>query len=304
MRVCLYILFLFFFIGPEAFSQYTDLINTNRPGLSQGAFSVGRDVYQAEIGFGYGKEKHNLLETKTTGIFTEYALRMGMISEELEFSFTGAFQHHDIEDRYTSSSYTLRNFSSNTLGAKYLLYDPNIKRELDGPNLYSWRKNNRFQLEDLIPAVSVYAGLNIDAADNPFIYEQDFTISPKFMVITQNNWIGGWVFVTNLIADRISTKYPSYEYILTLTRSMHRSGTSFFIENHGIFSNFYADQIVRLGVAQLINKNLQIDASLQVNLKDTPSKTYGRLGFSYRLDRHKKDDFLEKKKSLFGQKYK
>lgn len=303
MRVCLHILFLFFFIAPQAFSQYTDLINTNRPGLSQGAFSVGRNVYQLELGLGYGKEKQNLLETKTTGKFTEYAIRIGMISEELELSFSGAFQHHDIKDRNFGHSYTWSNFSSNTLGAKYLLYDPNIKRVLEGPNLYSWRKNNRFQLEDLIPAISIYAGANFDTANNPFIYEQDFTISPKFMVITQNNWIGGWVFVTNLIADRISTKYPSYEYILTLTRSTQRSGTSFFIENHGIFSNFYADQIVRLGVAQLINQNLQIDASLQVNFKDTPSKTYGRLGFSYRLDRHKKDDILEEKRSLFGQKY-
>lgn len=301
MKLSLRISFLFFLLllGPQAFSQYTDLINTNRPGQSQGAFSVGRDVYQLELGVGYGKEKHNLLETKTTGMFAEYALRIGVITEELEFNLTGSFQYHDIEYYNLNYSEKLSNFRSNTLGAKYLIYDPYIKKVLEGPNLYSWRKNNRFQLEDLIPAIGVYAGVNFDAADNPFIYENEFTLSPKFMIITQNNWIGGWVFVTNLIADRISTEFPSYEYILTLTRTM-RTGTSMFVENHGIFSDFYADQILRVGIAQLLNANLHIDASVQVNFKDTPTKTYGRIGFAYRLDRHSEDDYLEEKKSLFG----
>ncbi|HLS12855.1 MAG TPA: transporter [Flavobacteriaceae bacterium] len=300
MRLSIRIIFLFLFlIGPQAFSQYTDLINTNRPGLSQGAFSVGRDVYQLELGFGYGKEKHNLLETKTTGMFAEYALRVGLITEELEFNLTGSFLNHDIEYYNLGYSHELSNFKSNTLGVKYLIYDPYIKRVLEGPNLYSWRKNNRFQLEDLIPAISFYAGANFDTADNPFIYEDKFTVSPKLMIITQNNWIGGWVFVTNLIADRMTTEFPSYEYILTLTRTM-RTGTSVFIENHGIFSDFYADQILRFGVAQLINPNLHIDASLQVNFKDTPTKTYGRIGLAYRLDRHSEDDYIEEKKSLFG----
>lgn len=303
MRLSTRIIFLFLsLIGQQAFSQYTDLINTNRPGLSQGAFSVGRNVYQLELGFGYGKEKHNLLDTKTTGMFTEYALRVGVLFEELEFSLTGAFQQHDIEYMALGYSEKLRNFSSNTIGAKYLIYDPYIKRELEGPNLYSWRKNNRFQLEDLIPAISVYGGINLDAADNPFIYEDERTLSPKFMIITQNNWIGGWVFVTNFIIDRISTEDPNLQYILTLTRTM-RTGTSMFVENHGIYGDFYADQIFRLGVAQLINPNLHIDASVQVNFKDTPTKTYGRIGLAYRLDRHSEDDFLEEK-GPFGRKNK
>ena len=32
-------------------SQYTETINSNRPGLSQGAFSVGKDVLQFELGY-------------------------------------------------------------------------------------------------------------------------------------------------------------------------------------------------------------------------------------------------------------
>lgn len=298
------ILFIFLLcITSQAFPQYTDLINPNRPGQSQGAFSVGTNVYQLELGLGYGKEKHNLLKTNTTGILTEYAFRIGFLYEELEFNVTGAFQQHDITYSNLGYSEKIRNFSNNTLGFKYLLHDPNIKRELKGPNLYSWKKNNRFQTEDLIPAISLYAGLNIDTADNPFIYEDKLTLSPKFMLITQNNWIGGWVFVTNFIVDRISTDFPSYEYILTLTHTL-RSGTSMFVENHGIFSDYYSDQLLRLGVAQLINANLHIDASLQVNFKDTPTKTYARIGIAYRLDRHREDEFIEEKRGLLGRQIK
>lgn len=304
MKLSYRILFVFFlFLGPQVFAQYTDLINTNRPGNSQGAYSVGPGVYQLEMGFGYGKEKHNLLNTQTTGLFTEYTVRIGVISEELEFSLTGGFQQHDIKYMDLGYSDKVRDFTSNTVGAKYLLYDPNIERIKKGPSLYSWRKNNRFQLEDLIPAVALYAGVNIDTGENPFIYENDFTLSPKFVLATQNNWIGGWVFVTNFVVDRISTDYPSYQYLLTLTKTM-RSGTSMFVENHGIFGDFYSDQLIRLGVAQLINMNLHIDASVQVNFKDTPTKTYAKIGFAYRLDRHNDDEYVEEKKSLFGRKMK
>ncbi len=304
MKLDYRILYLFFFcVAPQAFSQYTDLINTNRPGQSQGAYSVGKNVYQFELGLGYGKESHKLLDTKTTGMLAEYAIRLGVGLEELEFNITGAFQQHDVTYNSLGYSEKYSNFSSNTIGAKYLLYDPNIKRELKGPNLYSWRKNNRFQLEDLIPAVSLYAGVNIDSKDNPFIYEDQLTISPKFMVATQNNWIGGWVFVTNFIVDRISTDYPSYQYILTLTHTL-RTGTSIFVENHGIFSDFYSDQLLRFGLAHLINPNLHIDASLQVNFKDTPTKTYGRIGIAYRIDRHDDDEYIEEKQGLFGRQMK
>lgn len=121
------------------------------------------------------------------------------------------------------------------------------------------------------------------------------------MLSTQNNWLNGWVFVTNFIVDRISTEYPSYEYLLTLTKSM-RSGTSVFVENHGIFGDYYSDQLLNFGFAQLINANLQIDLSGQVNFKDTPSKAFARIGVSYRLDRHSDNDYIEEKGALFGNK--
>ncbi len=275
-------------------AQYTEMINTNRPGGSQGAFSVGTNVLQVETGFSYGKEKHELLKTETNGFNIDYSVRYGFWKERLEVSLMGEFQSNSVTDNRSAVAreYSLSNFKSNTLGAKYLIYDPYQKRELKGPNLYSWKANNKTQWADLIPAISIYAGANFDFADNPFTPEAEGKISPKFVLSTQNNFIGGWVFVTNIIVDRVTTDFPTYGYILTLTHATNRY-FSVFLENQGLKSDFYSDQLVRGGAAALINQNLQVDLSLTYSFKDTPSKFYGRAGLAYRFDMHNKDEYLE-----------
>lgn len=275
-------------------AQYTEVINTNRPGGSDGAFSVGKNVYQIETGVSFGKEEHELLRTETSGLGFDYVLRLGLFLEQLELNISGEFKRDNIT--YTAYNpeieQTIANFKHNTVGFKYLVYDPHIKRDLKGPNLYSWRANNKFQWSDLIPAIAVYAGANLDLDDeNPFLPPNNPTISPKFMVATQNNW-GSWVFVTNLIGDRVTSDYPTYSYILTLTHALNRR-YSIFVENQGIKSDFYADQLVRGGAAGLINKNFQVDLSVTYSFKDTPSILYGRVGAAYRFDFHKDSKFLE-----------
>lgn len=277
-------------------AQYTDMINTNRPGVSQGAFSVGKKVLQLETGLSYGKEKHNLLSTDANVWAWDYSVRYGFFKEELEVSLIGSWQSNDIIDTRgaTTLEITQRNFRSNTLGAKYLIYDPYRKMEMKGPNLYSWKKNNRFQWADLIPAVSVYAGANFDFSDNPFTPEPESTISPKFILATQNNFVGGFVFVTNIIVDRVTTDFPSYGYIVTLTHATN-DYFSIFVENQGFKSDFYSDQILRGGAAALINSDFHVDLSAAINFKDTPSLWSVRAGVAYRIDMHASDEYIEEK---------
>lgn len=286
-------LFLLPFFGN---AQYTEMINTNRPGVSQGAFGVGINVLQFESGISYGKEKHSLLNTEATTIGWDYSARYGFWREELEVSIIGSFQSNSVTNNTTNTPIESKfsNFRSNTIGAKYLVYDPYRKMELEGPNLYSYHANNRFQWKDLIPAISIYAGANFDFADNPFTPEAESMISPKVVLSTQNNWIGGFVFVTNIIADRIGTDFPTYGYIVTLTHATNRY-FSVFLENQGFKSDFYADQILRGGAAALITNNLHVDASVALNFKDTPSIFQGRIGIAYRFDMHDKDEFIEEK---------
>ena len=50
--------FLFFVTALCANAQYTETINTNNPGRSQGAFSVGTGVVQLESSLFYRAEEH------------------------------------------------------------------------------------------------------------------------------------------------------------------------------------------------------------------------------------------------------
>lgn len=285
-----YLALLFGLLGfTQAFSQYTEMLNANRPGVSQGAFAVGRNVLQFETGFSYGKEEHVLRNSETTGMGIDYAIRYGFYREQLEISLIGEYQSLDVS--YPRYNEKLANFSSNTLGIKYLIYDPYIDEYKEKKNLYSWRANRKFRLKELIPAISFYFGLNVDFPDNPLTQKDGGTVSPKFMLSTQNNWLGGFVFVTNFYADWGTTSLPTYGYILTLTHATHRY-FSLFVENQGFSNDYYSDQFLRGGVAILIHPDFQIDISGATNFKDTPSKLYGRLGLAYRFDMHDTDEYI------------
>ena len=107
-------------------AQYTETINSNRPGQSQGAFAPGTGVLQAEIGTTLGRESHNLRFTETDNIGVDFALRYGAIKEQLEFIVDGNFLYEDITPTAGNAEpYTQSGFPIITAGAKYLVYDAN-----------------------------------------------------------------------------------------------------------------------------------------------------------------------------------
>ena len=154
------------------------------------------------------------------------------------------------------------------------------------PNLYSYHANRKFKWKSLIPAVSVYAGINIDQQGNPYTAPDVDGISPKVMIATQNNFAGGWVLVMNFIKDRIGSDYYDFEYIVTLTHSFDPQWVVFG-ETQGIKGNFYSDNLIRFGGAYLWTPNFQLDTAVTFNTKDTPSVFSVNFGASYRLDFHK-----------------
>ncbi|TDP01419.1 transporter [Flavobacterium sp. 245] len=281
-----------FFVPHFFFGQYTDVINSNRPGETMSAYAVGKTVIQAELGI-YGiKEKHDLLDYDASGFGTDFTLRYGAFLEQLEFVLDVQYQMENFDTPYTS--YKKNDFRQTVLGAKYLIYDPykNYKRE---NNIYSYKANHAFNWHELIPAVSIFAGANFVAADNPYYFSAQSAISPKVALVTQNLFGGGkWVFVTNIIADYIGTDYPSYGYILTLTHGFNEKWSGF-IENQGYKSDFYSDAIVRGGAAYLLSTNMQVDASISTNFKNTPSVLYGGIGVSWRYDGWYKEKLTEVK---------
>lgn len=282
------VLTLFVLVSTQIYSQYTDVINSNRPGVSRSAFSVGTNVAQFEVGPYFINEKRSpVLQTETSGFGVDFAARYGLLFEQLELNIEGTYQN-DTKTYFSTVPFdeTRSNFKDLTVGAKYLLYDPYKNSENDKPNLYSWKANHRFKWSSLIPAVAIYAGANFDTKNNPYTDGGIEGFSPKVMIATQNNFAGGWVFVINLIKDRIGTDQSDFQYILTLTHSFNPKWVVFG-ETQGIKSDFYADNLFRFGGAYLWGKDFQLDTAVTLNTKDTPSVFSVNFGASYRLDFHK-----------------
>jgi hypothetical protein len=275
------------FILPNLnYSQHTDQINSNRPGETMSAFSVGKSVIQVESGI-YGiQEHHSILNYDGNGFGIDMTLRWGLFLEKLELIADFQYQYEQVTSPLSSVDKSA--FKQTVIGAKYLIYDPfkNYEKKI---NVYSWKANHSFNWHQLIPAVSVFAGANVTLANNPYYFSPDAAISPKIMAIAQNHLgDGSWVFVTNIIADYIGTDYPSYGYGITLTKGFNRRWSGF-LENQGYMSDFYSDSIVRGGAAFLIHDDMQIDASISTSLKNTPSILYGGIGFSWRYDANYKE---------------
>lgn len=293
--------FLFLLSTTIHYGQYTDVINSNQPGKSMGAFAVGQTVFQAELGlYGYS-ESHSLQGYDANGFGTDLSLRYGAFLEQLEFILELQYQlewyQAPLVDKSTAG------LSQTILGAKYLIYDPLKKHDKTKPNLYSWKANHKFSWKQFIPAVGVYGGLNFNLADNNFErpgYPDEPTVSPKFMAITQNQF-GRYVLVMNFIVDKIGSERQSLDYVITLTRGFSPRWSGF-IENDGFNSDFYADLYFRGGAAYLLKKNIQIDASVGSNFKDTPSIFGGGIGLSWRFDENYKETMLripsDKKKEV------
>ena len=275
-----------FLIPMWHYGQHTDQINSNRPGETMSAFAVGKSVFQMETGI-YGiKEKHELLNYENKGLGLDVMLRWGLFFEQLELIADLQYQNQQHLENFVMDQQS--GLKKTVFGAKYLIFDP-FKNYEKKDNLYSWKANRAFDWHQLIPAVSVFAGANLTMSNNPYYFSPKGEISPKVMLITQNHLGDGkWVFVTNIIGDYIGTDFPSYGYVLTLTRGFNDKWSGF-IENQGFKSDFYSDAIIRGGAAFLLNKDMQIDASISNSLKNTPSMLYGGIGFSWRYDANYKE---------------
>lgn len=276
--------------------QFTDEINSNRPGKSMMAFAVGKSIFQTEMGVNYVSENHNLLNYKTKGFISELAIRYGAFKEELEFIAEIQYQ----KDSYTSTFLDQKRsgFKQLTLGAKYLLYDP-FKNDNKKVNIYSWKKTHRFRMRDLLPVLSVYAGANFNVGETPFNYApstiEEPSISPKITAIAQNHFGRRWVLVTNMSFDKLGTEFESINYIFTLTRGFNEKWSGF-VENQGYMGDYYSDGIFRVGAAFLFDPHMQLDASVGKNIKDTPSLLNVGIGFSWRFADQYENVIIEKEK--------
>lgn len=278
-----YLYFLLCCVFHKGLAQYTDVINSNRPGESMGAYSIGKSLFQLETGTYIVHENHRLFDILTDGYGFNANFRWGLFKEKLEFNLDLQYQ----KDEYiTPELYQKRSALRKTIvGAKYLLYDPykNYEEEL---NIRSWKQNKQFKWHQLIPAISIYAGANLNF-ENPFTFKKDPIVSPKIVLLLQNQLMNGYVVTTNIIADKFTSIYPSYGYIITVSKGL-TDKISVFAENQGYKSDFYSDAIARFGGAFLLTNSVQLDAAFTFNAKSTPLVLYGSAGISWRFDENYK----------------
>lgn len=277
-------------------AQYTPIINSNRPGESMTAFAVGRHMLQVETGV-YGLlEEHSKLRTNNNGIGAELNLRYGNFDDRLEF----VLQTNTIYDAFNSPLVQEKRFGikAANLGAKFLVFDP-FKNKKDDWNMYSWKANKKFKWKQFIPAVAVYAGANFNYETNRFypIVVDENIVTPRAMLITQNQFGTSTVFVTNWFWDKFGSPYENKGFIATLTNSFGKK-YMIMLEVKAIQGDYYSDQILTAGFAYLLKDNIQLDLNISKNFKDTPDLLYGGVGMSYRFDLGR-DEKLGKQKGGF-----
>jgi len=296
--------------------QYTEQINSNRPGYSIGAYSVGKGVVQIETGFESRNYKHNGYNQSTIkGTVGFLSLRWGFLFERLELTYDASYMFDKFTNKIPNNPIELKRsgFLQNFLGVKYLIYDP-FKKEKE-INVYSWKANNGFKLKDLIPAVSLTVGANFDPFSEetpyphgdlfgtlyrPVFYQTLYYVAPSptpltmmGTIATQSHFLGTWVFVTNFSLKRYLSKFIEKTYIITLTHAFNPLW-SVYVENQGVFSERHSDNIIRAGAAYLVGRNLQVEGTIGTNTRTDPSFFSINAGASYRLDFHK--DYKDPKK--------
>ena len=296
--------------------QYTEQINSNRPGYSIGAYSVGKGVVQIETGFESRNYKHNGYNQSTiNGTVGFLSLRWGFLFERLELTYDASYMFDKFTNKIPNNPIEVKRsgFLQNFLGVKYLIYDP-FKKEKE-INVYSWKANNGFKLKDLIPAVSLTVGANFDPFSEetpyphgdlfgtlyrPVFYQTLYYVAPSptpltmmGTIATQSHFLGTWVFVTNFSLKRYLSKFIEKTYIITLTHAFNPLW-SVYVENQGVFSERHSDNIIRAGAAYLVGRNLQVEGTIGTNTRTDPSFFSINAGASYRLDFHK--DYKDPKK--------
>ena len=122
----------FVLIWTLASSQYTPIINSNRPGLTQGAFAVAPGVYQLEFGTSYRQDQFvSLAQAKSQGAGFTLDLRTGLILQNLELIYRVDYHNDQLAFNTVSErvSYNRKGTKRNTVGFKLLLFDPfrNVK---------------------------------------------------------------------------------------------------------------------------------------------------------------------------------
>ena len=298
-------LFLLILCSYTAFAQYTDVINSSRPGFAETPYAIGTGVTQLEAGYQYGSSdifsQNSILKSN---LFSQI-LRLGVISEKLEFNLQFT---QDINKLISKSTNDYGSSIGGTFGGgvKYLILDAKVKNR--DHEIRSWKKRTGFHWSMVVPSIAINAsasaGMNPRFTENANITIEDplsildiskikASLNPsgnfKLGVLLQNHIKDSWVIASNFSYERRFfndfNDTNIYNIIVAGTFSPNKDW-SFFAESKNTFNIYQNNFDLRSGAVYLINKNLQVDASINGNIGTNFNSSGVSVGFSWRLDEH------------------
>ena len=297
-----YVVFLML-LSQSNFAQYTNVINSNRPGFSESPYSVGSRVYQLETSFFLRETKKYPIFSRPKSQGIDFLFRTSFFNEKLELNLNFAMQKEQVSfQNIFNSNYFKTGFSKFIIGAKYLIYEQKFTDK--SKEIRSWVARNKFDYKRLIPSVAAYAGINTGIPDDIF---KSSNFSPKVGILLQNDLNYNFNIITNIFYNHIGAELPELSYIITATYSFNERWSTF-IENQTILDKYKYQSSIGTGFAFLYNRNIQLNSSLRLLADSNSSGYYASFGASYRFDRHvdkvlnsdKKNKSLEKKKSFIN----
>ena len=113
-------------------AQYTNVINSNRPGFSESPYSVGTNIYQIETGFFYNSSKIVRTFTIPKSFGYNIVFRTSFFNERLEFNTNLTLQKDKVAFKNVfTSDYSISGLSGLSFGAKYLIFQQEYEDKLE-----------------------------------------------------------------------------------------------------------------------------------------------------------------------------
>ena len=283
---------LFFLIGVfKINAQYTDIINSNRPGLSESPFSVGLNVLQIEGGFRSNFFKDQKINNSFKNRRFEQRFRFGLITEKLEFSAT-TFQDFNSVTNYKYDDIGYFGYGL-SLGSKFLIYKHNVDDTYEDKlaKMRSWKKRHAFDWNRMIPsvAVSVSGNFDISPAESPINnaynpYTTHALSSFQIALLLQHELNENWTVNSNAIYERTFFAENRFLGIMSSNYVVNKRWAVFAEGRLQIKPSIQAE--AEIGTAYLFNTNLQIDGSVYTGFTEFGTTIGFATGFTWRIDNH------------------
>jgi hypothetical protein len=279
---------LILFLGFESiFAQYTDVINSNKPGFSESPYSVGTGVYQFESSLFLRNLNTNNPFSVPNSMGIDFMFRTSFFLERLELNAQMDFQRDELISTVNPSErINVTGFGRFVIGAKYLIFQQEYEDK--SKEVRSWVRRNAFDKKRLIPSVAVYVGMNTDFVSENY---KTGSISPKFGILLQNDLTNDFNLITNVFYDKVGSNFSEFSYIITATQNFNERWSGF-VENQTIFQQNFNHTNIGGGIAYLFTKNMQFNVTARYLTEGRASGFYGSVGVSYRIDKHV-DSYVE-----------